>query len=1087
MAKFLPELDQALQPPAPNAGAEWGEHDAGLGVLAKYSGSLAVPHVDINAEKLKSVPSPWARVLLFEQALFQDRHPVHAQVRAEWRGLLAAIGLAKHIGLTFQARPVDIGSGKGVIRSLRSMLPLDDNVALWEQIVLLYFDGQLLGGTSPRTLVFTGIRPIKTGRIPFQESGRLVDPTEYYARTGDSGTLGLLEEWLDATKQELAENRVELDKLLGFVPSPTGAQRLARREPLLRNLQEWLDDTRAAAERAGRRNVRVLSKLVPTPIATAFASTHPATDVFQHVRHAEAAEDVAGVSPLSIEAIGGVADPGESGILLKAGQPYTGNLVLPRGNARAVRNGRFVLPTTATSLGATLPDLSTFFSRRLIAIAEPPGDAVRLLQAGDAYYLLPFKPEILTAIDPDVLAAWITADGDLATGIRVTLDVPLNTGLVLRYERQYFAADVLDADQVPCPLLTIWPNFESPSWEHYFYVQRHPTRATNPLWLSPVGAADSGLSYREDSEGVRWGKLAQMPHAWVGSFGSDKGILLLDDLTNPPKTDEAWDVSIDFGSTHTRVFKRSIGVGGRQQSEEVKLTPRARPLLGVDRRLEDNFFPGGVLAAAPQSELASLVWLPLERTPERQDRADWLPVDGIMYWGSVHTRESTRGLRGNLKWHSDDAHERSAFHSYIAQLFLATAAEAAARGGKIRSLVTAFPSVFPRNLRHRHDQEWRELRRFGVNVETPRSESDAVAAYLVGQRSASTTSLLAVDIGGSTSDLTVWASGKRANGDSIRFAGDILSRLMMVDAEAREAMTKALRRPPFNIPSIRWDDQDAVRNGLILNSILRTVSRGADYRVRPDLLAQNLYDAPGSAGERVLAHLGYLFATVSFVLGLLVKRHGLSADRYDVRFAGRGSEFLHWLEALGTGLSRELPKTFFLAAVGKSKDEVEVAITPPGDYVKQEVGRGLLLESVSDSPNDDERNTFVGETGFQLIDGPVTWDASLTFATLQTIPQPTPPTDLAKLTNLQLFVRTILDAPAAQAMARGLGVRSSILNKELRDQIHTRLFGPASAWSAVQEKAGNREGQMLLEPFFVTEAKVLLEHATGNKNLFLPW
>jgi hypothetical protein len=230
-----------------------------------------------------------------------------------------------------------------------------------------------------------------------------------------------------------------------------------------------------------------------------------------------------------------------------------------------------------------------------------------------------------------------------------------------------------------------------------------------------------------------------------------------------------------------------------------------------------------------------------------------------------------------------------------------------------------------------------------------------------------------------------------------------------------------------------------------------------------------------------------LFATISFTLGLLVKRYGLFSDRYDVRFAGRGSEFIHWIEALGTGLSRDLPKAFFLAAVGKSSDEVEVAISPPGDDVKQEVGRGLLLESVSDSPNEDERHTFFGENGFSSPNGDVSWDASLTFATLQALPQPSPPIDLAKLSNLQQFVRTILDSRAAEAMARGLGIRSGILNKELRDQIHTRLFGPASAWNAVQERAGNREGQMLLEPFFVTEAKVLLEHATGNKNLFLPW
>ena len=143
-----------------------------------------------------------------------------------------------------------------------------------------------------------------------------------------------------------------------------------------------------------------------------------------------------------------------------------------------------------------------------------------------------------------------------------------------------------------------------------------------------------------------------MPHAWVGAHGSDSGLLLLDAVIQPPRTDEAWDVSIDFGSTHTRVFKSTIGVGGLPQPEEVHLGRRSRHLLGVDKRLEDNFFVGPASTTASESELASLIWLPLERTPDRRDRTEWLPVDGITYWGAVHARESTAGLRGNLKWHA---------------------------------------------------------------------------------------------------------------------------------------------------------------------------------------------------------------------------------------------------------------------------------------------------------------------------------------------------------------------------------------------------------------------------------------------------
>src|SRR5690606_4796881 len=138
------------------------------------------------------------------------------------------------------------------------------------------------------------------------------------------------------------------------------------------------------------------------------------------------------------------------------------------------------------------------------------------------------------------------------------------------------------------------------------------------------------------------------------------------------------------------------------------------------------------------------------------------------------------------------------FHSYTAHLFLSVAAEAAAAGARVGSIVTAYPSVFPEYLRYRHEQEWGRLSdAYGVEVKPPVAESTALASFLARALNVPIqANLLAVDIGGSTSDLAVWAGGRQRISDSVRLAGGLISQLVATDPVAREAVRSAAAHAP---------------------------------------------------------------------------------------------------------------------------------------------------------------------------------------------------------------------------------------------------------------------------------------------------
>lgn len=1073
--RFLPQLGPERPNPS-GANAGWTEHGNGVVTLAKYSAALVVAGRDTPPERLKSIPSPWSRLLLFEQALFQRAHPAHRQVLSEWRGMLGCLALSDYLKLQMTVTPVDFDGVNGPMQVLRSMAPAGDAPELWNHHVLISIGGRLVGGTSPRTLVFTGIRSSTPPSVPFQRNSRLIDPTTHYLESGDAESLLLLERWLERTREWLREVERPLQGYLGVQPAAPGSDPVSRAELVTKLLAEWHQDTLRALDGMGP---------VPAPevqfgksrlISNGFPDKHPAADIFGALRFVR----VSGIpkpSDMRIRDGEKVFNPGLRGMLLRDENPYTGRVQLPAGQHGSIKRGRFELALSPEQLGdPNAPDLGTFFQPSLIEVTGAATEQVSVLQAAGRQFLYPFNEAILAHLEPDTLATYTRASGDPAAGIRVTVDIPLRNDLVLRYEQDYLGRDIVSG--VAAPNLAVWPNFRAQGWEHYFWFAQ--ALARRHLSFRPIG--EDAEEPRSSSDGaMTWGRLGAPVRGWIGSAGEVRGLLLTNALPLVDPKGDQWDVAVDFGSTHTRVFRATQQVAGKTKAAVVDLQPRAVMLLGQAATLADSFFPapptgqtGRILGST--QEPRSLIWLPLG--PAGVDAAGgWIPPAGVIYWRSLLDPVDTGNLRANLKWHRGDSEDLPAFHSYISQLYLSLSAEAAAAGARVRSVVTAYPSVFPEHLRHNHEQQWRTLEeRFNVRVKPPVPESVALASYLVDERDATAgTNLLAVDVGGSTSDLAVWSGGDRALGDSIRLAGDILSRLLAVDAPAREAIRAAASARPI-MTAVPWRENGGLENGLVFNALLREVAQN-DPAHSTLMLAKNMYQGPRSPGERVIAHAGYMYATVSYLLGLMVRRKGSVSDRYELHFAGHGSEFLRWLDLMEDNASTELPAVFFCAGLGSTRSDVSVDVILPGADVKQEVGRGLLAPLVGDTAARRYRTTFLGETGFAGQEGDG-WDMELGIKELAALEPPSQPLALEKLKHLARFVEVFTTEPIADSFASALGIASARMDSKLRDRIHDRLFGPQSAWRAA--RAPGAGDQSMLEPFFAVEAKALLEHVTGN-------
>lgn len=157
---FLPTLDaNRADVPMPPVSAQWASQPAGL--LQSIGSGIAVDGT-ATTRGVSSVPDVWARALLFQTALSSERHPLHAEALADWRGLLSLLALREVYDYNVEVVPVDLAGGGKLSEALHVLAPppvdLETGVPYaWSDVLLIRLDGVPVGAFSPSTLVYTGI------------------------------------------------------------------------------------------------------------------------------------------------------------------------------------------------------------------------------------------------------------------------------------------------------------------------------------------------------------------------------------------------------------------------------------------------------------------------------------------------------------------------------------------------------------------------------------------------------------------------------------------------------------------------------------------------------------------------------------------------------------------------------------------------------------------------------------------------------------------------------------------------------------------------------------------------------------------
>jgi hypothetical protein len=1115
MSQFVPKLRERDGTQWPVPPGTWKQQED-ISHLATFADKLDVTNASADTDLLNSVPTPWARLLLFETALFNKRHPAHRDIVKQWRGLLGVLGLARPLGLRLDAAGTEMNINleesareSQVAKTFLDLRPQhvvgdgDLEELKWGAFQMVSVGGVVLGATSPRTLVFTGVAHRCPPAVPFQTpQGRLTDPLLYYKKFKDGYFIALLDHWLAGFIKGV-EGDGDLKRLLGTVPAPEGTNPTSRHTLVCERLKEWQAEMRAELKAVPRAALDSAPVTVfgLQPYAKAINGLpeikNPAPPPSELLMKGRKTNVVVGYHPSENDGTD------HNSVLLDAqGNPVQNEPLKLYDGWWHVRSNPLPDPLDffPTHLGLeVINDPATqLFEENLIQIRLPANsDAVQALRMVDGgntrAYLYPFKREILDYLAPGTLAAntRIIADADKRS-LRVELTIPLVNGRAIRAARDYSFSTNVVVDPFTAEL-AVWPDFAAPNWKHYFYFKS--SVSDTEVDFKPV--TDEPVLPRSKENKYSWYRTTKAVEAFAGTIDHKSGLLLLR-YERPPERTKFWNVGIDFGSTHTRAFSLSVNPvdGGYKARDRADINPitfgaYTRQFTRCDQTvLDDNFFPtSGTLNPPTREELKSLLMtpIPLLIAEER----DWLPREGFVYmhWLFERPYDENR-LKDNIKW--EEGRTKYDLRAFLRCLLIMLQAEAVKQGAEIVLVNRSYPSAFTATLEAEHNDEWWRLGQF-MNLQISDanlSEAVATCRYLEYEVKAPVMSnTISLDIGGSTTDIAIWA-GKVVGGqkkarlevqESVKMAAGIVGRYLQSPRGADFLQWFVGKMGEYENVGSRVNVNNLAGSRpnyalMFFNLLSYLEATGGERKEQLNNIIGLIKAAKieGGSNHILLSHIIFLFGGLLYYAGLLARKAGL-ADReqgiYYVYFCGKGGTLIKWINDY-EGLAQKMFEAGLFGPEGRGQRQpprVQVKLSPKP---KEEVGRGLLAQSALEgNPRDDgiglldlgEASVTVGETGY----GELKWSDKLSADVLRQLPTTLPP--VSELKELQNFVQTFKDNVATTFDLDNLHEGA------YRDQLEQHLF---------QRNRGEREGDILVEPLFITELKVLLEMLTGNDKLF---
>ncbi len=829
--KVLPPLNDQNQVPNIASSGEWKAEDATfLEKLAKglkMGGEEVVSAADIN-----SVPDVWARVLIVRNGLVDGSK----SIVDEWRGTLALLALApyyKHI-YELNSNIVNIQDIKN--NPYTGGTPADSNYAHigkilfdvipkdtmaqgqdWNAIGVLNFNKKAIAVINPYTMVaaardYTSIESIR--KLPWYEDGFLKDPCNAK----------------DMRNEQYAVLSHYLGNLITGVQG-LGASNMEVFNAVIGRLQEFKSSCDAKVgnvEFSSWTPTKVNLNLPAQPVYDRLAQ------IFIGATDQNAKFDCGlKIRPEFEDQIkGGIF--ADFRVAQSTGKTLSDIRVWNNYSLNSLRQDENLSKTLKSECekeGYIYLTPETIFTEKLVVFA---GDNRKLKEhsSDGNQFAYPVNSALLMFMDPKHLSTncIVSPDGDNYKVV-IYLEFVSEKGNTMNYtlEKIYKAKDVVKNRGVPLGF-SVWPDIKFENWDQYFFFYDGNAQVNilpkNIFAISDIRNKLESLSgddkvkfidnmmhshqvigeeipIQQTTAVTELRTLRSSPEAILCNVATqsggksytehnkrvDVGLILFPDAQEVQETSNQWSVGIDFGTTNSCVYFKENKENPKELNYKNRVNLPYEP--GTDEEEIEE-----VMQAHKEFVPSRLVTIPfmtiLRERAYKESTVENLPfrsnfiyyVDQVLF-AIQDLPDDKRPLKFNLKW--DEAEQsRTKVQYFVSQAVLQAAVEAAANGVKRENLTFNFS--YPEAYNTDHLRAFKRITRRAVNIglhdenyktqEKTGFETESISSALYfakGQEVPFTENVVTIDIGGGTSDLSIWQDTKLLWRNSFKLAGkDVL-------------------------------------------------------------------------------------------------------------------------------------------------------------------------------------------------------------------------------------------------------------------------------------------------------------------------
>ena len=1058
---LLPPLQDGKAPSNIEAPGEWlkrGSEDL-YGIIQ----SLQVKSGNADYRRVDSIPYMWARPLLFEMALCDTNHPLHERIRGEWRGLLALLALNEWYDFRLSVAPIEFPEKRDGDDGEESEAPefLDalhrlspphtlDASTTWDKLDVILFNDTAIGITSPTTLVSTSADYSNSLLgVRWFDGQFLTDPVLTLNDDAKKAVAG----WLT----NLHRNAIDGLPILGGKDSNQIEERIKEiANELKGELTLYINE------------LDVDPKKPPVFSKKAIGFTQR---LFREGMDAP-------VEPVefssSVEVVRSPDRRTDTKLLIVDESIADHWEVDPQ---NVIIWGTMTLAEYKDSIDKRLPPVpehvhirkpKDLFTDELCVIVQEnafigsntllaEGSGELEFQGNRVTPIPPIKEELLTYLNAENLNERITfrkSAGGIEVEIRLTL-----TGLDGAKKREFTISreylpkngEIKSINSVP--VLEIWPNFRAEKWKVYYTY--FTTADQDTFQAEPLAPPEE----RSKSGSFEITRTACFPEAMICKYGGiEIGIVLINAPAELPVDEDAiWSIGVDFGTTNTIVYRKSP----LHDPLEVKFDSRLLHIADSSQpnKLMEDFVPERHM---PHPFLSLF-----QRFTSPGDKTEEPLVDGHIYFpGDINDLRYAPRISSNLKW-SEDSQVRSLTRVFLKQVCLQCAAEAISEGAGEISWRFSFPTAFSQTDKEQFQQIWDSVVKHCSDATGMRNkkishqqESIVTPKYFASTLGGFASGALCIDIGGETSDISIWQDNELYWQSSLRFAGRhiFLDRLRANPGILKRfGVESSVVAELEGASKVSPDDFYALANVIIKHHAQDWLNGFVDHSGRPEVKTFVRFIAVGISG---------LLYYIGLVLKYLGSERGFLPNMLSVYIGGNGARILHWIANGRFEPNRAIVPLLEEMLLGVSGLDHEIRFDIRiSDSPKHEAAHGLVTDKFELRWSDANNSANLSGESF-IEDGTnFDWKEILTADRLKK--RLRMPEQLAQLDD---FV-----ASFNRHTGRGNAIETPIrLREEDADSIWRDLE------DILQNQADANVNDIHVEPLFILSLKLFLERLDRN-------